>query len=310
MAQPKYVDYMIHELAFLAEGKEHKRFEIINYAAEALKLTDEQKKETYANGDIVYLGRGGWGLTYLNQAGLISLVKRSTYLITDQGRSYLSKNPKSLTLKDLEQYPAYQDFKKRRKKADEALEQDRKAEEDESTLTPDEQLAAAEKSIRENICSELLKQVRALEPSAFEALVIKLLVALGYGGGNIDRASITGKTGDGGIDGVINEDILGLDTIYVQAKRYKEGNTVGSHDARDFVGALQGKEAKGSRKGIFITASDFTKDALEYFGSLKDAKVIPINGRTLVSLMYEYGVGVVESKTISIKRIDTDFFEV
>ncbi len=309
MEQPKWNEYMLPELSFLADGKIHFRKEIIENACTTMGLNETLKNETVSGGEPVYLNRGGWALTYLKQSGLVYSPKRASFIISNLGKELLNKNPKTINEADLLSYPKYQEFIARSR--GKSKNHDSKISEDEieTKLTPEEMISNAQKQIRAQVCTDLLEKVRQMDPSSFENLVINVLVSIGYGNGTTNSGIHTGKTGDGGIDGVINQDKLGLDTIYIQAKRYKEGNNVTGHDVRDFVGALQGRESKGSRKGVFITTSDFTKEGKEYAEGIKDGKVVLINGDDLANLMYDNDVGVSESKVIKIKKLDSDFFE-
>jgi restriction system protein len=307
MEQPKWDEYLLPELKYLSDGEVHKRHEIIDHVVDEMKLTDELKKQTISAGETVYDNRGGWGLTYLKQSGLIESPKRATFVITDLGKELLKTNPSSLVEKDLAKYPKYQEFMERSRPKNEKT--DDASVPAASTLTPDEMIAQAQAQFRSQACSDLLEKIRDMDPNEFEKLVIKVLIAMGYGDGTEQSGIRTGKTGDGGIDGVINQDKLGLDTIYIQAKHYKEGSNVDAHAVRDFVGALQGKESKGSRKGVFITTSDFTKEGREYAENIKDGKIILINGTDLANLMYDNDIGVTVDKVVKFKKIDTDFFD-
>ena len=298
---------MLPILKYFGDGNIHKRRDIIDCAAKMLNLDDDCLSEKSSKGLFVYDIRGGWGLSYLKQSGLIESPERSSYRITEEGKKVLQSNPTTFRQSDLAKYPKYQDFIIRSHQKDDMDEA--KDESLHSSESPEERIDAAQAQIRAAVCNDILERVRALSPNAFEQVVIELLIAMGYGDGTANSGIHTGKTGDGGIDGVINQDKLGLDTIYIQAKRYQEGNNVSAHDARDFVGALQGKESKGSRKGVFITTSDFTKEGREYAENIKDGKVILINGETLAGLMYDNDLGAVVSETIKIKKLDNDFFD-
>lgn len=304
MEQPKYEDYMLPELHYLSDGKVHERRTIIMDVAKSMGLTKEMFEETIPSGMPVYINRGGWGLTYLKQAGLVDTPKRGKFQITKLGLDLLSQKPASLRTIDLEKYPKFVEFSKRSQTKEEP-----KDDKGTSVLTPEEAILEAQSTLKNQVCTELLEKVRKMSPEEFEQLVVALLGKMGYGDGSDNGGFVVGQSGDGGIDGVIKQDKLGLDMIYVQAKRYKEGNNVTPHDVRDFVGALQGKEAKGARKGVFITASDFTKEGREYIENIKDGKVILINGHDLVEYMYDYDLGVSVSKVIPIKKVDLDFFE-
>ncbi len=309
MEQPKWNEYMLPELRYLSDNLVHKRKEIIDNVSKGMGLDENMMAETVSAGEPIYLNRGGWALTYLKQSGLIESPKRGTFLINDLGHKLLRKNPKELNEKDLRSYPKYIEFINRSRSKSKEVVKDNKSEPFEEKFTPEEMIVRAQKQIKAQVCTDLLEKVRDMEPSSFERLVILVLVSMGYGDGTTNSGIHIGKTVDGGIDGVINQDKLGLDTIYIQAKRYKDKNYVTGHDVRDFVGALQGKESKGSRKGVFITTSDFTKEGREYIEGIKDGKVILINGEDLVNLMYENGVGVTENKIIKLKKLDSNFFE-
>lgn len=310
MEQPTWDEYMLPELKFLADGNKHSRNELIEYASSYLGITDELKAEVISSGDSVYRNRGGWGLTYLKQSGLISSPKRAIFEITPLGREQLRLNPNALTVSDLEKYQGYNDFLKRSKTPKANGNNDDEAAKP-TELTPEEMLEKAELQIKEKVCGELLDKIRTMSPSAFEHLVVQLLVAMGYGDKNDPKCGFAvGQSGDGGIDGVIKQDKLGIDTIYVQAKRYKFSNKVSPHDVRDFAGALMGTNAGNSKRGIFITSSDFTEEGKQYVKGLdKSVKVILINGKELAEYMYQYGIGVSQSKVIVLNRIDNDYFD-
>ncbi len=304
MEQPKWEEYMLYELIYLSDNKKHKRNEIIEYAANYLKLTDEVKSILISSGMPTYINRGGWALSYLKQSGLIESPKRGEYLITEEGKRVVDSKPKTFGESDLEKYPSYQEFKARTNN-NKSLKK-----EVDNTSTPDEKLEEAEKEIKQEVCSNLLNQVRKMNPKSFEKLVVQLLVAMGYGDKNNQNCGFAvGKAGDGGIDGIINQDKLGLETIYVQAKRYADNNYVSPHDVRDFCGALM--TANGcAKKGIFITSSDFTKEGREHVKNLdKSYKVILINGEELANYMYSYGIGVTTSTVVVINKVDNDYFE-
>lgn len=309
MKQPKWEEYMIHELRYLSDGKEHKRNEIIEAAALAMNLTSsELKAETISSGMPVYQSRAGWALTYLKQSGLIESPKRSTYSISKAGLDVIKSNPSSFGQADLEKYPGYKDFKRRTK--EKSSKPGMPSIVEASETSPEERLQSAESEIKEAICSDLLDRVRKISPKAFENLVVELLLSMGYGDRNDPHCGFAvGKSGDGGIDGVIKQDKLGLESIYVQAKRYADNNPVSPHDVRDFCGALMTANG-GSKKGIFITSSDFTAEGKNHVKNLdKNYKVILINGKELADYMYSYGIGVTQSRAIIINKVDNDYFD-
>ena len=241
--------------------------------------------------------RVGWARTYLKQAGLLVSPKRGVFRITQAGLDLLQSNPTKVDNSTLEKYPAFIDFKSRRREATndqpEVL----------SSETPEDALASAYKKLRIDVESELLDIVKTASPSFFERLVVDLLVKMGYGGNRQDAASAVGKSGDGGIDGIINEDRLGLDVIYIQAKRWD--GTVGRPEIQKFAGALQGQRAK---KGIFITTSSFSSEAIDYTKFI-DTRIILIDGAQLVKFMVDLNVGVSSAGTYEVKKIDSDYFE-
>ena len=306
MEQPKWEEYMLYELIYLSDNKKHKRNEIIEYAANSLKLTEQIKSAVFNSGMSIYINRGGWALSYLKQSGLIESPKRGEYVITKEGKRIVDSKPKFFSERDLEKYPSYQEFKVRSKgNTNKTVEND-----SDNSISPDEKLYEAENEIKQDVCSNLLDQVRKMKPKSFENLVVELLVAMGYGDKNDPKCGFSvGKAGDGGIDGIIKQDKLGLESIYVQAKRYADNNSVSPHDVRDFCGALMTANG-GTKKGIFITSSDFTKEGRDHVKNLdKNYKVILINGKDLAEYMYSYGIGVTKSKVIIINKIDNDYFE-
>ena len=301
MEQPKWHEYMLSIMKFLKDGKVRSRWEIIDAIALSTKLTPELMAERNAAGDLRYANRIGWALTYLKQSGLLDSPSRANFSISEEGIKLLKSNPIALTQKDLEKYPKYLEFMKRtKKKQDESTPAD-------SSSTPEELVDSAIQDIKNSVCSELLDKVKSVRPDTFETLIIELIKRMGYGDRNDPMTGIrVGGAGDGGIDGVIKEDRLGLDLIYVQAKRYNDNNNVNPHDVRDFIGALV---TKGAKKGIFITSSDFSAQARKHAEDAKDYKVVLIDGKQLAELMYETGIGVSDKKTIIVKKIDNDTFD-
>jgi len=272
-----------------------------------MNLSDEVLSIKLKSGKYQYIDRAGWALTYLKQSGLIESPRRAVYKINNEGLELFKKGLKKIEEKDLEIYPKYQDFCKRssRKKDNEPGDDVVGL----GYLTPEDMIDEALNKIKTKVCDDLLEKVRGMDPTEFEKTVITLMLALGYGDGSSGSSIHTGKPSDGGIDGIINQDKLGLDTISIQAKRYKEDSKIDVGTIRSFVGALQGKESKGSRKGIFITTSDFTRAAREFIDGINNPKVVLINGEQLVELMYDNEVGVTVDRKFRICKLDTDFFE-
>lgn len=266
---------------------------------EEFKLTDEERAELLPSGSATYVNnRVGWAMTFLTKAKLIKKVEKFTYRATEMAEDFLKKHPIGITDKDLKSIEGYE------------AAWDRKTTKGpigvvttNTTATPEDLIGNAINQLSDSLRTELLEQLSAVDPFRFEQIVIDLLFGMGYGGSREEAAQVTKKSGDEGIDGIINEDRLGLDVIYVQAKRWK--STVGRPEVQGFVGALAGKQAQ---KGVFITTSNFTADAIQFARGLSQ-KVILIDGIRLADLMIEHNVGVSTTRTIAIKRIDSDYFE-
>jgi restriction system protein len=308
MAIPDYETLMLPVLRIAADGAEHKFRDVVERLATEFNLTASERQELLPSGTaFLFDNRVGWARTYLKQAGLLESSRRGFFKITGRGLELLKENPKKVDVGLLDRYPEFRDFRTRRR--------DRQQTEvrpfvqtpiqnfEEKDETPEDSLASAYDKIRKTLESDLLDQVKQSSPSFFERLVIDLLVRMGYGGSRQDAGRAIGRTGDGGIDGIIKEDRLGLDVIYVQAKRWD--NTVGRPEIQKFAGALQGQRA---RKGVFITTSTFSNDALEYAGGI-ESKIILIDGEKLAELMIDHNVGVSTVGTYELKRIDSDYFE-
>ncbi|HZT68566.1 MAG TPA: restriction endonuclease [Terriglobia bacterium] len=303
MALPDYQTLMLPLLRLTGDGQEHRFRDVVEKLAAEFRITDDERAELLPSGTSpVFDNRVGWARTYLKQAGLLSSPKRGTLRITDRGRDVLSRNPKRIDVKLLNQYEEFRAFRTRRSsrgtEATTAPEVDREPEQ-----TPEDALAAAYGKLRENLEAEILQQVKAASPSFFERVVIDLLVAMGYGGSRQDAGRAIGRSGDGGIDGIIKQDRLGLDVIYVQAKRWE--SAVGRPEIQKFVGALQGQKAS---KGVFLTTSSFTREAEDYANGI-NSKVILIDGERLARLMVDHDVGVTAVGEYKLKRIDSDYFE-
>lgn len=300
MAIPTYEQSMLPILRVLQTGKECSFSELIEVLAKEFNLTVEEKEELLPSGQQkVFNNRIGWGKTHLKKAGLIEYVSRGIYKITSRGLNILHQNPTQIDNNTLRQFPEFVDFFDTKSEKSKSKQ---KTEIKETEKTPDESLESAYQTLRNNLANEIIEKVKSCSPSFFEHLVVDLLVKMGYGGTREDAGERLGKSGDGGIDGIIKEDRLGLDIIYLQAKRWE--NIVGRPEIQKFAGALQGQRA---RKGVFITTSDFTKEAREYV-SMIESKIILIDGEELADLMIDYKVGVSVAETYEIKKIDSDYF--
>jgi restriction system protein len=266
------------------------------------KLSEAELQELLPSGrQAKFANRVAWAKSYLQQAGILLSPRRAHFQISDRGRAILKTPPPRIDIKFLEQYPEFVDF--RTPKVDVAtVLVDVPAAQSEPD-TPEEALEAAHQKMRVGLASELLAKVQAASPTFFESLVVELLLKMGYGGSRRDAGRAIGRSGDEGIDGVISEDRLGLDVVYLQAKRWD--GTVGRPEIQRFVGALHGKRA---RKGVFITTSTFSAEATAYVEHI-DSKVVLIDGRRLAELMIDFDVGVTTSATYDVKRADSDYFD-
>ncbi len=303
MAIPDYQTLMLPVLQLASDQLEHKFREVVEALAEKFSLSDYERAELLPSGSqTVFHNRVGWARSYLKQAGLLESPRRGYFRITDQGLNLLAENPERINVSLLERYPEFLEFRNR--KNDTSSNNEGTAIiEISSGETPEDVLASAYRTILKNLEDEVLGLVKDSTPSFFERLVIDLLVKMGYGGNRRDAGRALGKSGDGGIDGIINEDRLGLDVIYIQAKRWE--GTVGRPEIQKFAGALQGLRAK---KGVFITTSNFSKEAIEY-GSMIESKIILIDGERLAALMVEHNVGVSTVGRYEVKKVDSDYFD-
>lgn len=301
MAIPDFQSCMLPFLNFLRDGEERQLKEAVKVLANEFRLTPAEMQELLPSGaQPVFINRVGWAKSYLKKAGLIEYPRRSFCRISKAGLKVLANPPDRITIKFLEQFPSYLEFKRTpaEDKAGAAVAIDAA-----SDKTPRETLESAYQQLRIELASEISTALKSADPAKFERIVVELLVRMGYGGSLADAGRAIGRSGDEGIDGVIKEDHLGLDNIYVQAKRW-DGKSVSGPDIQQFAGALQGQRA---RKGVFITTSDFTKAAREFVQKI-DAKIILIDGKTLCDLMIDFNVGVNAMASFELKRIDLDFF--
>lgn len=307
MPIPDYETLMLPLLQYANDQREHRIREIVKSLAAKFGLTEEEQKQLLpSGGTFVFHSRVGWASTYLKKAGLIESVSKGIIKITPRGLHLLNQNLEKINGEVLRQFPEFVEFQKpKREKIYDLSNQssDTSKQIDEPTeKTPEENLESSYQTIRNNLAAEILEKVKSCSPAFFERLVVELLVKMGYGGTLLDAGRAIGRSGDGGIDGIIKEDRLGLDVIYLQAKRW-EGN-VSRPEVQKFAGALQGQRA---RKGVFITTSDFTKEARDYVAFI-ESKIILIGGDELAQLMIDYNVGVSNAAIYEIKKIDSDYF--
>lgn len=308
---PDYQTIMLPLLKICADGKEHTLKEAREILVNTFQLTDEERNKLLPKGGkSMFSNRVGWAKVYLSKAGLLESTKLATFRITHVGMATLKENLECINIDYLMRFPSFVAFKSGKQPSETAPALCKAPEEETDVLsdqqqTPEEMLEQNYNVLRASLASDLLDKVLELSPSAFEKLVLDLLIAMGYGGGYKESGAVTGKPGDGGIDGMIKEDKLGLDTIYIQAKRWAPDRKVGGEELQKFAGALT---KQGAKKGVFITTSDFTKDALD-FTQCGDLKMVLINGITLAEYMIDYDLGCATQKTYLVKRIDNDFFD-
>ncbi len=298
MPIPDYQTLMLPLLMVLADQGEHSAREARERIAQEFSLTEDELRVTVPSGKkLLFADRLSWATTYLKQAGLITSPRRGVYRITNRGLAVLAQNPTRVDNELLAHFPEFKAFRNR--SAGRRSEQLPASEDD----TPEESLDAAYQRLRAAVEAELLQRVKEASPGFFERLVVDLLVKMGYGGSLADAGRAIGRSGDEGVDGIINEDRLGLDVIHIQAKRWNN-RTVGRPDIQSFAGSLDGVRAK---KGIFITTSTFSAEALDYVGRI-EKRIVLIDGERLATLMFDFGVGVASVASYEIKRVDSDYF--
>ena len=303
MAIPTYEECMLPLMKIAEDGKEHLFREVTDALINQFNLTEKEKQELLPSGSaFVINNRIGWARTYLTKAGLLLKTKRGYFRISEEGKKLLQKEPAFINTKMLKEYDAFNEFQTT--KEPDNSENNKTEHNIQQSITPHELLESGYLSIKNELADELLSTIKNISPSKFEKLVIDLLVKMGYGGSIKEAATVVGKSGDEGIDGIIKEDKLGLDVIYIQAKKWDSG-TIGRPEIQKFAGALLGKKAK---KGIFITTSTFTNEAKKYVTDI-DAKIILLDGKQLTELMIENNLGVSTQDVYTIKRIDSDYFE-
>lgn len=297
MAIPDYQTLMLPLLKIAADRKEHSKHEVVNILANQFHLTESERKALlYSGKQEIFDNRVGWARTYLKKAGLVRSTRWGYFTITDRGLELLKTNPPKIDIYLLRKYPDFRDFiPSKGSNIDDSPES--------QTETPKETISQAVQRINDSLAKEVLLQLKNVSPSGFENIVVDLMTKMGYGGNFKDAVQALGKTGDEGVDGVINQDSLGINRVYLQAKRYTD-KPVGHPEIRDFIGALDFKHADC---GIFITTSTFTKDVKDSV-SLSTKRIILIDGNQLANLMISYNAGVTVEDTFAIKKIDIDYF--
>jgi restriction system protein len=295
---PAFQDLMKPFLEHLNDEKVHTVSEVEECLAKYFNVTNEERHQLLPSGkQAIFRNRVGWAKTYLYKAGLLNVPQRASIVISHRGLEVLKENPERIDIKYLKKFPEFIEFHKGRGKV--------KEEPGTVDTSPDETIAQKIEEINSMLKKELLDKILKSSPQFFEKLVLDLVVKMGYGGSFEDVSQLLGRSGDEGIDGLIKEDILGLDNVYLQAKRWENG-TVGRPEIHKFAGALLGK---GAKKGIFITTSTFSSEAIRYAENLSNLKVILIDKYKLLDYMLKYNVGVEVEQTIEIKKINENYFE-
>lgn len=301
MSVPDFQSFFKPLLEIASDGEEHSLAEARLRIAQMFNLSDDDLSEMLPSGtQTKFDNRVAWAKSYFNQAKVLDNTRRAHFKITDRGMELLGQGHERIDIKVLDQFPEFVEFRTPNKDSQKDVVEDEK--EEKYSKTPEEVFQQAYANIRGELASALLRQVKDNSPDFFEQLVVDLMVAMGYGGSRSDAGKSVGKSGDEGIDGIINEDRLGLDVIYLQAKRWEA--TVGRPEIQKFVGALHGKRAK---KGVFITTGKFSNDAKQYVDTI-EPKVVLIDGQKLSQYMIDFNLGVTTSATYEIKKIDTDYF--
>jgi restriction system protein len=296
-------------LRLLEDGRDHSLDEVRDYLATHFGLTPEERRELASNGkQTLFNYRVAWAQTHLSKALLVERPKPAVYRVTERGREVLRQNPASIDREFLSQFSEYRNFlrppakRKGRRVRVTRAEPERALNTNGRELTPEEALDRSYQSLREARVNEILERLREVSPTRFEQIVVDVLLAMGYGGARPEAGRAIGRTGDGGVDGLVDEDRLGLDRIYVQAKRWKDSVPVAAVSA--FAGALM---AHQTSKGVFITTSDFTKEARAYVSRI-DKRIALVDGKQLAGFMFDYGVGMIDEARYIVKKLDPDYF--
>lgn len=299
MAVPDFQSWFLPLLKRLAGGKDHGMSELYQVLADDMSLSPDDRAQLLKSGaQLVYENRIGWARTYLKKAGLVEAPSRGVVRITERGKSILAKPPDKLNVKFLRQFPEFVEFHTYKPDTTSPSAPPVEA----SQESPLDTLERVHGELEQQLAEDILERVKKAPPAFFERLVVDLLLAMGYGGSREDAGKTIGKSGDGGIDGVINEDRLGLDVLYIQAKRWEQ--PVGRPVVQAFAGSLEGVRA---RKGVLITTSSFTADAQQYVRQI-EKKIVLIDGATLAALMIQHNVGVGVEAAYQVKKLDSDYF--
>jgi len=303
LAVPDYQSIMLPLLKIAGDGKDRTLTDAIEELATQFRLSENDRKEMLPSGmQPRFDNRVGWAKTYLGKAGLLESSGRGRFRITARGQHLLLEHPQRITAKSLERFPEYLEFKKSTRASAGAPSQSKLVDDEKPIQTPEELLEASYQNLRLQLAQDILHHVSRCSPKFFEKLVVDLLLAMGYGGSRLDAGQAVGRSNDGGIDGIIKEDKLGLDVVYIQAKRWEA--QVGRPIVQAFVGSLEGQRA---RKGVLLTTSKFSNDARDY-AERTEKRIVLIDGEQLAQLMIDHGVGVAEVASFTVKKIDSDYF--
>lgn len=303
MAIPKYDEMFKEFLTCLSDGKEHEFKEIVEFCSCYFKLNKEECQQTTSSGQSVISNRVGWTRTYLKKAGLIENTSRGILRITDSGKAAL--NESTIDIDYLKRFESFRSFvcpentsSKSKIPGDPPLDSG-------VSMSPQEKIDIAISELNNVLADELMDEIMKITPYSFEKLIIRLLIAMGYGSMLDNQNAVTKKSGDEGIDGILTADKFGFDSIYIQAKQWKSGSVVGRPDIQKFGGAMMGQ---GAMKGLFITTAKFSSDAVDYAQKNLASKIVLVDGETLAKLMIEYDIGVSTVETYRVKKVDYDFF--
>lgn len=299
----KFYEYMPTIMEYLADASSHSSKEIRKFCCDKLSISVEEQQVTISSGESVVHNRINWAITYLKKSRLIENEKRGVYKITQRGRKATEKGAKYITLEYLKQFKEFNEFQH----SDKTQEKNNDISETlntENPESPQEQIENAVLKLNSSLADDLMMEIKRISPYDFERLVVQLLVKMGYGSLSFNSDEVTKKSGDEGIDGIISADRFGFDTVYVQAKQWDKAS-VGRPEIQKFLGALAGQ---GAAKGLFITTSHFTKDAIDYANKNLQSKIVLVDGEELCNLMIEYDLGVSTVEIYKIKRIDSDYF--
>lgn len=305
MAVPKLETLMQPCLSYASCHTQCSKQDLIEFCSDVLHLTEEEKAETVKSGRTKLYIRVSWAIKYLRMAGLLESIKRGVYTITSEGKNVIEKGC-SIDLAFLNRYPSFYAFRYSSPQKDQPSAEEFPLEQSHDPQTPQEMIDEAVQQLHASLSDDLLREIGKISPYDFEHLVVRLLIKMGYGDLSQNQDAVTKKSGDEGIDGVVTSDEFGFDSVYIQAKKWKSDSVVGRPEIMKFMGALAGQ---GATKGLFITTTKFSAEAIEYASKQLQHKIVLVDGKRLTELMIKFNLGVSVEDVIEIKKIDTDFFE-